>query len=74
MKPCQEAPDAWFPDTQVDLEIAQSGCKACLAKTDCFAGAKERREPAGVWGGVLFVGGRPGRLPGRPKREAAPAG
>ena len=56
--PCRvENPDLWFAETPADLESAKSLCQACPARLACLAGALERREPWGVWGGEIFERG-----------------
>ena len=74
--PCR-ANDAelWFAESPVDVELAKSLCRTCPALEACLAGALDRREPWGVWGGELFVSGVvvPRKRPrGRPRKcEAA---
>lgn len=58
--PCQNRhPDLWFSDVREDVEKAKAGCAVCPIRAACLAGAIERHEPAGVWGGVRFEAGRP---------------
>ena len=56
--PCR-AYDAelWFAETPADVEQAKALCGSCPVRLDCLAGALERREPWGVWGGQLLVQG-----------------
>jgi WhiB family redox-sensing transcriptional regulator len=74
--PCR-AHDAelWFAESPADVELAKSLCTDCPVRTECLAGALERREPWGVWGGQLLVQGAivPRKRPrGRPRKcEAA---
>jgi WhiB family redox-sensing transcriptional regulator len=76
MIPCR-AYDAelWFAESPADVELAKSLCTDCPVRTECLAGALERREPWGVWGGQLLVQGAivPRKRPrGRPRKcEAA---
>jgi WhiB family redox-sensing transcriptional regulator len=57
--PCRvQDPDLWFAETPADLELAKSYCLDCPARLACLAGALERREPWGVWGGEIFERGR----------------
>lgn len=57
--PCQEQDgELWFAQDPADLEQAKAHCLDCPIRTDCLAGALERREPWGVWGGELFDAGR----------------
>ena len=74
--PCR-ANDAelWFAESPSDVELAKSLCSDCPVRTACLAGALERREPWGVWGGQLLVQGAivaRKRPRGRPRKcEAA---
>ena len=74
--PCR-AYDAelWFAESPADVELAKSLCTGCPVRTECLAGALERREPWGVWGGQLLVQGAivaRKRPRGRPRKcEAA---
>lgn len=64
--------ELWFADRPVDVEFAKSLCGACPVQKACLAGALERREPWGVWGGELFEGGIvvPRKRPrGRPRKD-----
>ena len=75
--PCLEY-DAglWFAESPVDVEAAKTLCEACPALTECLAGALERQEPWGVWGGELFVQGAivaSKRPRGRPRKNPAAA-
>lgn len=71
--PCRtDLPDLWFSDKPAELEHAKTLCQTCPARLACLAGALERREAWGVWGGEIFVGGVvvPRKRPrGRPRRE-----
>lgn len=49
--------ELWFAESPAEVERAKSLCQACPVRTACFAGALDRREPWGVWGGELFVAG-----------------
>ncbi len=69
--PCSEDPALWFSDRPADLELAKEFCQLCPLRAPCLAGAIERAEPVGVWGGEIFERGvitaykRPrGRPPG----------
>ncbi|NAZ87646.1 WhiB family transcriptional regulator [Kineococcus sp. T90] len=74
--PCRTAPaDLFFADEQDLVQRAKELCAACPLLAACLAGALERREPAGVWGGQLFVDGVPvayKRGRGRPRKDAPP--
>ena len=55
--PCRSDPELWFAERPEDVEFAKSLCQSCPVREACLAGALERREPWGVWGGELFVSG-----------------
>ncbi|MGY0491924.1 WhiB family transcriptional regulator [Streptomyces sp. WG-D5] len=56
--PCRAYdPEVFFAESPADVEYAKSLCRTCPLMEACLAGAKERREPWGVWGGELFVQG-----------------
>jgi WhiB family redox-sensing transcriptional regulator len=66
----------FFSDHVVDIARAKAMCELCPLKQSCLAGAIEREEPWGVWGGELLSGGRIiankrpcGRPPKRPRPE-----
>ena len=53
--PCRrENAQLWFSDLPSDLELAKAHCRPCPIRGLCLAGALERREPHGVWGGEIF--------------------
>ena len=53
--PCRLAEeDLWFSETPADLERAKVLCGDCPLRQACLAGALERREYCGVWGGEIF--------------------
>ena len=63
--------ELFFAESPVDVEYAKSLCQNCPIRTACLAGALERAEPWGVWGGELFVQGVvvPRKRPrGRPRK------
>ena len=70
--PCRrENPELWFSEQPVSLELAKAHCRPCPIRRLCLAGAVERREPHGVWGGEIFAHGRiitEKRPRGRPPR------
>jgi len=71
--PCRRFdPDLWFSDSPAELELAKSLCGDCPVRVECLAGAVERAEPWGVWGGEIFERGAvvPRKRPrGRPRKE-----
>lgn len=69
--------DLWFSELPAELEQAKAHCHQCQLRTACLAGALERGEPCGVWGGEILHQGaiiarkrprgrppRPGPMPG----------
>lgn len=66
----------FFSDEVTDIELAKAICTSCTLARACLQGALARREPAGVWGGQLFVEGHVvpfKRKRGRPRKSAAGA-
>ena len=56
--PCRSADaDLWFAESPAELERAKTLCGACPVRAACLAGALEREEPWGVWGGEIFERG-----------------
>ena len=70
--PCRSGDaDLWFAEAPAELERAKALCAACPIKAECLAGALERAEPWGVWGGEIFERGTviPRKRPrGRPSK------
>lgn len=69
--PCRREPELFFAETPTDVELAKALCVGCPIQAQCLAGALERREPWGVWGGELFAQGVviPRKRPrGRPRK------
>jgi WhiB family redox-sensing transcriptional regulator len=77
MLPCRSFdPDLFFAETPADVEYAKTICADCPVRAACLAGALERREPWGVWGGELFIAGVvvPRKRPrGRPRKDEVAA-
>ncbi|MFB6842581.1 WhiB family transcriptional regulator [Streptomyces sp. NPDC056361] len=75
--PCRAYdPEVFFAESPADVEYAKSLCQTCPLVAACLAGAKERREPWGVWGGELFVQGvvvARKRPRGRPRKNPVAA-
>ncbi|HDH02770.1 MAG TPA: WhiB family transcriptional regulator [Actinobacteria bacterium] len=62
----------FFSERCSDLAEAQKICGSCNVQMACLAGALERREDWGVWGGVIFWDGEPfyrRRGRGRPRKN-----
>ena len=56
--PCRtNDPELWFAEQSTQVEQAKALCQACPLVAGCLAGAIERQEPWGVWGGEVFVDG-----------------
>jgi WhiB family redox-sensing transcriptional regulator len=72
--PCQvHDPDLWFAEAPAVVEFAKALCAGCPAQHRCLAGALERREASGVWGGQIFQRGRivtRKRPRGRPRKDS----
>lgn len=67
--------DLWFAESPADVEAAKALCAPCPLRTACLAGALERSEPWGVWGGQLVLSGVvvPRKRPrGRPRKDSLP--
>jgi WhiB family redox-sensing transcriptional regulator len=75
--PCRATnPELFFAESPQDVERAKALCAGCPVRLVCIAGALERREPWGVWGGELFVQGVvvPRKRPrGRPRKDEVAA-
>ncbi len=75
--PCAEDPELFFAESPQDVELAKAMCRGCRARLACLAGALEREEPWGVWGGELLMRGAivPHKRPrGRPRRTSTRPG
>ncbi len=73
--PCRvEDPELWFAEAPAQLEEAKALCTDCPLRATCLAGALDRGEPWGVWGGEIFDHGvviARKRPRGRPRKVAA---
>jgi WhiB family redox-sensing transcriptional regulator len=71
--PCHDHPaDLWFAELPAQVEAAKALCGDCPIREQCLAGALERAEPWGVWGGQLVLSGVvvPRKRPrGRPRKS-----
>lgn len=74
--PCHVGdPDLWFAESPAELERAKMLCRACPVRDACLAGAIQRAEPWGVWGGEIFERGTViarKRPRGRPRKNPVP--
>ncbi|WP_347351930.1 WhiB family transcriptional regulator [Intrasporangium sp.] len=75
--PCRDHDaELWFAERPEDVESAKTLCGLCPARAQCLAGALERQEPWGVWGGQLIVQGAivaRKRPRGRPRKHPVAA-
>ncbi len=56
--PCRSNdPELFFAESPADVELAKALCRPCPVRSECLAGALDRSEPWGVWGGQLLVSG-----------------
>ena len=65
----------FFAEDLYDIARAKAICSKCVLAETCLAGAVERREPWGVWGGQLFANGHVlahKRKRGRPPKHPRP--
>jgi WhiB family redox-sensing transcriptional regulator len=70
--PCTQDPELFFAESPHDVERAKAMCRGCPARLACLAGALERSEPWGVWGGELLLRGAivsRKRPRGRPRKD-----
>ena len=62
----------FFSDLPDDIEAAKFLCAGCPFRVACLAGALDRAEPWGVWGGELLQDGHViarKRRRGRPRKS-----
>lgn len=72
--PCHDVdPEIYFAEQPTTTARAKAVCSSCPVREACLAGALNRREPWGVWGGELFENGTViafKRARGRPRKSA----
>ena len=71
--PCRSDPELFFAESPEDVRLAKALCGVCPVRQACLAGALQRAEPCGVWGGELFLRGAiiaAKRARGRPRKSA----
>lgn len=74
--PCRSDPDLFFAEKPEDVRRARALCRRCPLRPGCLAGALQRGEPCGVWGGELLLRGVviPAKRPrGRPRKASMAA-
>ena len=72
--PCSSDPELFFAESPEDVRRAKALCGMCPVQSACLAGALQRAEPHGVWGGALLLRGAiaPDKRPrGRPRKSAS---
>jgi WhiB family transcriptional regulator, redox-sensing transcriptional regulator len=70
--PCSSDPELFFAESPEDVRRAKALCGTCPVQSACLAGALQRAEPHGVWGGALLLRGAiaPDKRPrGRPRKS-----
>ena len=73
---CSSQPDLFFAEHPRDIQRAKALCADCPVRSACLAGALQRGEPWGVWGGELFGDGviiATKRPRGRPRKVSIAA-
>ncbi len=71
--PCRvNDPELWFAEHTAQVEQAKALCRTCPIREGCLAGALDREEPWGVWGGEVFIAGQVAPMKrgrGRPRKS-----
>ena len=73
---CGTNPDLFFAESPQDVARAKQLCASCAIRAACLAGALDRGEPWGGWGGELRLRGVIGptkRARGRPRKAGLAA-
>jgi WhiB family transcriptional regulator, redox-sensing transcriptional regulator len=73
---CGTNPDLFFAESPQDVARAKELCAVCPVRDACLAGALDRGEPWGVWGGELLLRGvivPTKRARGRPRKDSIAA-
>jgi WhiB family transcriptional regulator, redox-sensing transcriptional regulator len=73
---CGTNPDLFFAESPQDVARAKELCAGCPVRAGCLAGALQRGEPWGVWGGQLLLRGAivpTKRARGRPRKSEVAA-
>jgi WhiB family transcriptional regulator, redox-sensing transcriptional regulator len=71
--PCRGNPELFFAEDPQDVLRAKALCRGCPVQAACLAGALQRGEPCGVWGGELLQRGMviaEKRARGRPRKSS----
>ena len=55
---CKLHPELYFAELPEQVEQAKALCEGCPLQALCLQTALETREPWGVWGGEVFIGGQ----------------
>jgi len=69
---CGTNPDLFFAESRPEEARAKELCAGCPVRAGCLAGALDRGEPWGVWGGELLLRGtivHTKRARGRPRKS-----
>lgn len=59
---CKGSTELFYSSERADMKRAKAVCGTCPVATQCLDTAITNREPAGVWGGVVFYDGKAAQL------------